>query len=551
MKGPGELLPIDEIAKKAGIPTQYLDLYGRYKAKVNLDILQELQNRPDGKLILVSAMTPTPAGEGKTTVSIGLSMALNRLNMRCGLCLREPSLGPLFGMKGGATGGGRANVEPQNDINLHFTGDIHAVTTANNLLSALIDNHLFRGRDPLLDVRKIRWTRVMDMNDRSLRHIVLGLGGREHGIPREGCFQISAASEIMAILCLAADYSDLKSRIAKILIGFTHSNDPVFAGDLNAQGALAAILKDAIKPNLVQTSEGTPAFIHGGPFANIAQGTNSILSTRMALKLFDMVVTEAGFGFDLGAEKFFDIVARKAGFCPSGVVLVATVRALKMHGGIGLSRISVPDPEAVEKGLPNLEKHLENIGKFGMKAVVAINRFEGDTPEEFNVIRRFSEKKGYRAVIYDGWAKGGPGGEELARTVLEECGIPACHRYLYPLEMETEKKIEIVAREIYGSQAIDFSAKAKSDLRQIKKMGFDHFPVCIAKTQKSLSDNPELLGRPKDFLITVREIRIAAGAGFTIPITGDILLMPGLPLHPMAEEINLTPDGRITGLSPE
>ncbi len=543
-----KLLPIEEIAAKAGIPRSYLELYGRYKAKIDLKIFRELEKRPEGKLIIVSAITPTPAGEGKTTVSIGLAMALNRIGHKAGLALREPSMGPLFGIKGGATGGGRTQVLPMEDINMHFTGDIHAVTSAHNLVSAMLDNHIFRRKEPDLDPRRVRWPRVLDMNDRELRDIIVGLGGYENGMPREGRFHITAASEIMAILCLCRDYEELKKRIANILIGFTYKDEPVFARDLRVAGAAAAVLRDALKPNLVQTSGNTPALVHGGPFANIAQGTNSVVATRLSLKLFDMTVQEAGFGFDLGAEKFFDIVARQAGFCPAGVVLVATARALKMHGGKKLAESKEADPAAVERGLPNLARHLENIGKFGMKAVVAVNRFVSDSDEELKVITDFARSQGFKTSVMNGWAEGGAGGTELAEMVAEECRIPVCHNYLYPLEMPTDKKIETVAREIYGSKAVDFTKQARSDLTRIKKLGFDSLPVCIAKTQKSLSDNPALLGRPKDFLITVREVRISSGAGFTVPITGDILLMPGLPETPIAESIDLSPEGEISGL---
>ena len=543
-----KLLPIKTIAKKAGIDKKYLIHYGEYKAKVDLKILETLASRPDGKLVLVSAMTPTPAGEGKTTVSIGLNLGLNKIGIKAGLALREPSMGPLFGVKGGATGGGRSQVLPMEDINMHFTGDLHAVGTAHNLLGALIDNFLFRKHDLPLDARRVRWPRVMDMNDRSLRDVIIGLGGRQHGHPRESFFQITAASEIMAILCLSMSYEELKERIGNVLVGYTYKGEPVFIKDLGVQGAAAAVLKEALKPNLVQTTENTLAFVHGGPFANIAQGTNSIVSTRMALKLFTMVVTEAGFGFDLGAEKFFDIVSRQSGFCASVVVLVVTARALKMHGGKKKRQLNEPDIEAIVKGFPNLEKHLEGIGKFGRKAVVAINRFTTDTDGELKLIKKHVEKCGHRAAVIDCWGRGGEGSVELAKIVKEECEHPICDRFLYPLEMPTEKKIEVVAREIYGSRAISFTKQAKRDLKKIKKYGFDNLPVCIAKTQKSLSDNPVLLGRPKDFLVTVREIQISSGAGFTVPITGDILLMPGLPLKPAAFDIDISPDGEISGL---
>ena len=540
--------PIEEIAKESGIDEEFLELYGKYKAKVNLDIFDKLKNRKEGKLILVSAITPTPAGEGKTTVSIGISMALNKIGVKSAVALREPSMGPLFGIKGGATGGGYSQVLPMEDINMHFTGDIHAVTTAHNLLTALIDNHIFRRKKPYIDPRRIKWSRVMDMNDRSLRYLVSGLGGRKNGVPRETNFQITASSEIMAILCLAEDYIDLKKKISEILVGFTYDGEPVFVKDLKFEGAIASVLRDALKPNLVQTIENTPAFIHGGPFANIAQGTNSIIATKLALKLFDVVITEAGFGFDLGAEKFFDIVSRYANYEPEGVVLVATVRALKMHGGKRLKEITQPDVKAVEKGLVNLEKHLENISKFGLKSVVAINKFTTDTDEEIKLIKDFVESKGFKGVMVDFWAKGSEGGLEIARIIKEECETHTPFKPLYPLNISTEKKIEIIAKEIYGSKAIDFTQQAKKDLKRIKELGFDNLPVCIAKTQKSLSDNPKLLGRPKDFLVTVREIKINSGAGFNVPITGEILLMPGLPKKPSAENIDMKENGDITGL---
>jgi len=540
--------PIEEIAKESGIDKEFLELYGKYKAKISLDIFDKLKDRKDGKLILVSAITPTPAGEGKTTVSIGISMALNKIGVKSAVALREPSMGPLFGIKGGATGGGYSQVLPMEDINMHFTGDIHAVTTAHNLLTALIDNHIFRRKKPHIDPRRIKWSRVMDMNDRSLRYLVSGLGGRKNGVPRETNFQITASSEIMAILCLSENYIDLKKRISEILVGFTYDGEPVFVKDLKFEGAIASVLRDALKPNLVQTIENTPAFIHGGPFANIAQGTNSIVATKLALKLFDVVITEAGFGFDLGAEKFFDIVSRYANYQPEGVVLVATVRALKMHGGKRLKEITQPDIKALEKGLVNLEKHLENISKFGLKSVVAINKFTTDTEEEIQLIKEFVESKGFKGVMVDFWAKGSEGGLEIAEIIKEECKTHTPFKPLYPLDISTEKKIEIIAKEIYGSKAIDFTQQAKKDLKRIKELGFDKLPVCIAKTQKSLSDNPKLLGRPKDFLVTVREIKINSGAGFNVPITGEILLMPGLPKNPSAENIDIGEKGDIKGL---
>ena len=547
-ESPG-LWPIEKIAAAAGIAPEFLEPYGRYKAKINLDIFRRLEGNPLGKLVLVSTITPTPAGEGKTTVAIGLTMALNRLKVRTGIALREPSMGPLFGVKGGATGSGLSQIAPGDEINLHFTGDIHAVTAAHNLLSAVVDNHIFRRLTPIFDSRRVRWPRVMDVNDRALRNILVGLGGYENGFPRETGFHISASSEIMAILCLAQDYQELKERIASILIGFTPEEEPIFVRDLKVSGAAAAILRDALKPNLVQTIENTPAFVHGGPFANIAQGTNSVIATKLALRLFDMVITEAGFGFDLGAEKFFDIVARQARFCPVGVVLVATARALKMHGGKKLADIRVPDPAAVERGLPNLEWHLGNIAKFGMKAVVAINRFASDSEDELRIIEDFCHRQGFQAAVVDCWGQGGAGAVRLAEMVLNECQVPVCHQYLYPLEMPTEQKIELVAKKIYGSKAIDLTRQARNDLKRLKRLGFDQLPVCIAKTQRSLSDNPELLGRPKDFLITVREIRIHSGAGFNVPVTGEILLMPGLPEIPAAQNVDIDAHGTISGLA--
>ncbi|RKX70669.1 formate--tetrahydrofolate ligase [candidate division WOR-3 bacterium] len=543
-----ELRPILEVGEKIGIRSEELELYGDYKAKIKLSCYERIKDQADGSLILVSAITPTPAGEGKTTVAIGLSLGLSRIGKNSIVTLREPSLGPLFGMKGGATGGGHAQVLPMDEINLHFTGDIHAVTTAHNLIAAVVENHIFRRKKPELDVRDVEWPRVMDMNDRSLRDIVIGLGGRRNGFPRESHFQISASSEIMAILCLAESYQDLKRRINTIFIGLDCDKEPVYLKDLKIAGAVAALLKDALKPNLVQTTEGTPAIVHGGPFANIAQGTCSVLSMKLALKLADYVVTEAGFGFDLGAEKFFDIVARKSGLNPKLVVLVATVRALKMHGGKSLKELSASAPDAVEKGLPNLEKHLENIEKFKVPAVIAINRFATDREDEVSVIKQFAEKRKIPAAVVDVYRKGGEGAIDLAQLVIEQCNHRNHFQPLYPLDLPVLEKNMIVAREIYGAEAIDLKKKAKSDLKLIKRLGLEHLPVCIAKTHKSLSDNPRLLGRPKDFLVTVREIRISSGAGFLVPITGDVLLMPGLPINPVAETVDIDEDGKITGL---
>lgn len=544
-----QLRPIQEIARKSGIPLEELELYGKYKAKLPLHLIQESKWKKN-KLILVSAISPTPAGEGKTTVSIGLSEGLNRTGRQTCVVLREPSLGPVFGIKGGATGGGWSQVLPMEDINLHFTGDFAAIEKAHNLLAALIDNNLqSKTRSLGIDPRSVLWKRVLDMNDRALRQIVIGLGGTASGVPRETGFDITAASEIMAILCLAKDRSDLKERLGNIFVGFTFDKRAIYARDLHAQGAMATLLKDAIQPNLVQTIEGNPAIIHGGPFANIAQGTNSVIATRMGLSLADYVVTEAGFGFDLGAEKFFDIKCQSADLSPSAVVLVATIRALKYHGGVPLADLKIPNPDAVRAGLPNLEKHLENIGLFALPAVVAINRFAGDTEAEIAVIQERAAELGVPALVADGWAKGGEGTMELADAVATAVeSNENCFQPLYDWDWPVEKKIEAVATKIYGAKAIDYTTKAKADLRKIARLGLDKLPVCIAKTQKSLSDNPKLLGRPKDFIATVREIEIAAGAGFLIPITGNIMRMPGLPAEPAAERIDIDEGGHISGL---
>lgn len=543
------LRPIQEISKKLNIPSDLLELYGKGKAKLPLDLIDEskLQN---AKLVLVSAISPTPAGEGKTTTSIGLTEGLNRIGKQTTVVLREPSLGPVFGMKGGATGGGYSQVIPMEDINLHFTGDFSAIERAHNLLSALIDNNIQSKKRSLnIDPRTVSWKRVMDMNDRALRKTVVGLGGAGMGIPRETGFDITAASEIMAILCLSKDLADLKERMGNIFIGYTFDKKPICARDLNANGAMAALMKDAVKPNLVQTLEGNPAIIHGGPFANIAQGTNSVIATKMGMSVSDYVITEAGFGFDLGAEKFFDIKCRAAGLNPNAVVLVATVRALKYHGGKPVKELNGPDPEAVRKGLVNLEKHLENIAHFGVPAVVAINKFTLDTQEELDIIAEACAAKGVKAVLSDHWGKGGEGAEELARHVAELAdGFDEPFNPIYPLDETVENKIEMIAKRIYGAEAVDYTAKAKSDLKKIVDLGLTKLPICIAKTQKSLSDNPALIGRPKDFVVTVREIEIAAGAGFLIPITGEIMRMPGLPATPAAENIDINAEGEITGL---
>lgn len=541
--------PVTEVARQLGIAPDDLELYGKYKAKVPLSYIDR-EKRKNAKLILVSAISPTPAGEGKTTVSIGLSQALNRIGKRSCVVLREPSLGPVFGLKGGATGGGLSQVLPMEDINLHFTGDFAAIEKAHNLLAALIDNNIqSKTRSLGLDPRTISWKRVMDMNDRSLRHIVAGLGGTASGVPRETGFDITAASEVMAILCLATSIADLKRRLGNIFVGFTYEKKPVYARDLHAEGAMAALLKDAIKPNLVQTLEGTPALIHGGPFANIAQGTNTVVATEMSLSLTDYTVTEAGFGFDLGAEKFLDIKCRAAGLSPNAVVLVATVRALKYHGGQPLKELKTPDVEALERGIVNLQKHIENIGLFGLSPVVAINKFATDSDEELQFIRDYCTMRGVPCAVADVWGQGGAGTEELAGLVAETADH-CCPQFkpLYPLDEPVTRKVETIAKNIYGAEAVDYTPKAKNALKRIADLGLDALAICMAKTQKSLSDNPALLGRPKDFVITVRDIEIAAGAGFLIPITGEIMRMPGLPEEPAAEHIDIDDEGNLSGL---
>ena len=542
------LKPIVEIASKLSIDPDLIEMYGKYKAKLPLMLIDE--KKITGKhLILVSAISPTPAGEGKTTVSIGLTEGLNRLGKRATVVLREPSLGPVFGIKGGATGGGYSQVLPMEDINLHFTGDFNAIEKAHNLLAALIDNNVQSKSSLGLDPRTVTWKRVMDMNDRSLRHIIVGLGGTTSGIPRETGFDITAASEIMAILCLAQSFTDLKERLGNIFIGYTFDKKPLYARDLHAHGAMAALLKDAVKPNLVQTMEGNPAIIHGGPFANIAQGTNSILATKMGLSLSDYVVTEAGFGFDLGAEKFFDIKCVQGGLKPQAVVLVATVRALKYHGGMKIEELKQPNLEALRKGVENLEKHIENMKQFHICPVVALNQFVSDTDEEIQIIADKCAELGVPMEVANVWAKGGEGALPLARMVVDICEhCTAELKPLYDWNWPIERKIETIAREIYGASAIDYTPQAKRDLKRIAELGLTGLPICMAKTQKSLSDNPKLLGRPKDFVVTVRQIEIAAGAGFVIPITGDIMRMPGLPEHPAAEMIDIDDDGRISGL---
>jgi len=544
-----KIKPIAEIAKKLNIDSDLLEQYGKYKAKLPLSLIN-MEESQKNNLILVSAISPTPAGEGKTTVSIGLTEGLNRIGKKCCVVLREPSLGPVFGIKGGATGGGYSQVIPMEDINLHFTGDFNAVEKAHNLLSALIDNNIQNTEGSLgLDPRTVTWKRVMDMNDRSLRHIIVGLGGTNSGIPRETGFDITAASEVMAILCLADNFTDLKNRLGNIFIGYTFNKEPVYARDLKANGAMATLLKDAIKPNLVQTLDGNPAIIHGGPFANIAQGTNSIIATRMGLSLSNYVVTEAGFGFDLGAEKFFDIKCVKAGFLPKAVVLVATARALKYHGGADKKNLMVENIEALKKGMENMEKHIENMKHFNVCPIVAINKFASDTEAELKLIQDKCSEMGVPSEIADVWGKGGEGAENLAKLTVKV--VEACKSDFTPLydwNWDIKKKIETIAKDIYGAAAVDYTAQAKKDLKKIDNLGLNHVPVCIAKTQKSLSDNPELLGRPKDFVVTVRSIEVNSGAGFVVPITGNIMRMPGLPKHPASEDIDIDNDGKISGL---
>jgi formate--tetrahydrofolate ligase len=543
------LKPIQEIAEKLAIGQDDLDFYGKYKAKLPLTLIDH-DKISKNKLILVSAVSPTPAGEGKTTTSIGLTQGLNRIGKKTTVVLREPSLGPVFGIKGGAAGGGWSQVLPMEDINLHFTGDFAAVEKAHNLLAALIDNNIqSKTRNLDLDPRTVLWKRVMDMNDRSLRRAVIGLGGTGSGIPRETGFDITAASEIMAILCLSDNLSDLKRRLGNIFIGFKKDRTPVYARDLNAQGAMAALLKEAVKPNLVQTIEGNPAIIHGGPFANIAQGTNTVIATRMGLSLSDYVVTEAGFGADLGAEKFFDIKCQGAGLQPSAVVLVCTVRALKYHGGLPLKELGEHSPESVEKGLVNLEKHIENVQQFGVPCVVAINKFSSDSQEELDAIKNRCDALGAKSALCEGWEHGGAGAIELAEKVADAAdSYSGKFTPVYDWEDTVENKIRAVATKIYGADDVEFVGRSKIDLKRIERLGLSNLPVCIAKTQKSLSDDPKLIGRPTGFNISVREIEIAAGAGFLVPITGDMMRMPGLPATPAAEAIDITDDGEISGL---
>ena len=543
------LKPIQEIAGQLSIPAEKLNLFGNYKCKLPLDLIDEHKVQQN-KLILVTAITPTPAGEGKTTVSIGLTQGLNKIGKESIVVLREPSLGPVFGIKGGAAGGGFSQVLPMEDINLHFTGDLSAIEKANNLLSALIDNHIhFRKQDPFIDPRTIQWKRVMDVNDRALRFIVSGLGNGKHGVPTESGFNITAASEVMAIFCLANNLGHLKEKLGNIFIGYTYDKTPVFARDLNAHGAMAALLKDAIQPNLVQTIENTPAIIHGGPFANIAHGCNSLVATKMGLSLSKYVVTEAGFAADLGAEKFYDIHCRYGNLKPDSTVLVATIRALKYHGGRSLKELNEDDPEAVEKGLPNLKKHIENIQKFGIEPIVAINKFYNDSDSEIQVILDSCKAWGIKVAVADVWGSGGSGTTELASLVADSVDRGENNfNTLYPNDYSIEEKINTVAKKIYGADSVQFAVQAKRDLKKIDALGLNHLPICIAKTQKSFSDNPKLRGRPEGFDITIREIEISSGAGFLVPIAGDIMRMPGLSRNPAAEQIDIDASGNISGL---
>ena len=540
---------ITEIARLAGIEDQYLEQYGNYKAKVDPSLLKELADRPDGKLILVTAITPTPAGEGKTTTSVGLTDGLRRIGKNAVVALREPSLGPVFGIKGGAAGGGYAQVVPMEDINLHFTGDFHAIGAANNLLAAMLDNHSQQGKSLGIDPKAITWKRAVDMNDRQLRHIVDGLGGRMQGVPREDGFEITVASEIMAVLCLASDLMDLKARLARIVVGYTYGGKPVTAHDLKAEGAMTALLKDAIKPNLVQTLEGTPAFVHGGPFANIAHGCNSVMATRLALKLSDYTVTEAGFAADLGAEKFVDIKCRMANLHPSAIVVVATVRALKYHGGVPKTELGAENLEALEKGLPNLLQHVSNVKDvWGVPCVVAVNRFPTDTEAELQLVEAKCRELGVNVALSEVWGKGGEGGMALAEEVVRLCEEPNNFSFTYELDQPIEKKLEDICKRIYHADGVELDGNAKKQLKQITELGFDKLPICMAKTQYSFSDDPALLGAPKGFTVTVRNLKVASGAGFIVALTGDIMTMPGLPKVPAAERIDVDENGVISGL---
>ncbi|MEN6520446.1 MAG: formate--tetrahydrofolate ligase [Armatimonadota bacterium] len=541
--------PVTDIAKSLGLADEDLELYGRYKAKVSLEVMKKTSGRPDGKLILVTAITPTSAGEGKTTTTVGLGDALKQIGQSVAIAIREPSLGPCFGVKGGAAGGGYAQVIPMEDINLHFTGDFHAITSAHNLLAAMLDNSLYQGNPLKIDQYSITWKRVMDLNERALRSVVIGLGGKTGGVPRETGFDITAASEVMALLCLSNDVADLERRLASIIVAFDKDGKPVTAADLKASGAMAVLLKDAIKPNLVQTLEGTPAFVHGGPFGNIAHGCNSVIATKMALKLADYVVTEAGFGSDLGAEKFLNIKCRTAGLTPACAVVVATIRALKMHGGVKKDALTVSDPEALERGIENLWKHCENMEAHGLNPVIAINKFPADSAEEVAKLHALCEDKGYSVALSDVWAEGGKGGVELAKLVMKTIEEkPSKFHQLYPLDMSLKEKMDTIAREVYGADGVIYTSEAEKKIAQIEKLGLGNLPVCSAKTQNSLSDDASVVGRPRNFEITVRDAKVSAGAGFVVMYTGNIMTMPGLPKVPAAEKIGLDDDGSIVGL---
>ncbi|NCB51428.1 MAG: formate--tetrahydrofolate ligase [Clostridia bacterium] len=543
------LLPIGEIASASGLEEKYLEQYGRYKAKIDLSLLADKKDEPDGKLVLVTAITPTPAGEGKTTTTVGLGDALKKLGKKTVVALREPSLGPVFGVKGGAAGGGYAQVVPMEDINLHFTGDLHAIGAANNLLAAMLDNHIFQGNALGIDPKNITWHRCVDMNDRQLRFVVDGLGGRTNGCPREDSYDITVASEVMAVLCLSGDIVDLKARLARIVVGYTYGGEPVTAGDLNAAGAMAALLKDALKPNLVQTLEGTPAFVHGGPFANIAHGCNSVTATRMARKLGDYCITEAGFGADLGAEKFLDIKCRVAGLRPSAVVIVATVKALKMHGGKAKNELDTEDLFALEKGLPNLLQHVENITQvYNLPCVVAINRFPADTEAELSLIEDKCRALGVNVALSEVWAKGGEGGKALAEEVVRLCEAPNDFTFSYDLDMSITEKLLAISKRIYRADGVQLTGIAANQLTILEDLGFGSLPICMAKTQYSFSDDPAKKGAPRDFTVTVRNLKVSAGAGFIVALTGDVMTMPGLPKVPAAEKIDVDENGLISGL---
>lgn len=540
--------PIVKVAEEIGITEDELELYGKYKAKLSPSVTKRLASKKNGKLILVTAITPTPAGEGKTTTTVGLVDGLRKIGKNAMAALREPSLGPSFGLKGGAAGGGYAQVIPMEDINLHFTGDLHAITTAHNLCAAMLDNHIQQGNELNIDPRRVVFRRVMDLNERALRNIIIGLGGKANGVPRESGFDITVASEVMAILCLSSDLMDLKSRLGRMVLAYTYDGKPVTASDIGASGSMAVLLKDAIKPNLVQTLEGSPVFIHGGPFANIAHGCNSVQATQLGLKCADYLVTEAGFGADLGAEKFLDIKCRVAGLKPDAVVVVATVRALKMHGGRKKTELNTEDLSALEAGIPNLMKHIENIQKYGLPVVVAINRFLNDTEAELALVAKKCEELGASFALSEVWSKGGEGGKDLAKKVVEACEKPSTFRFIYDEAMSPKEKMNAIAREIYGADGVDFTAQAEKDLALIHELGKDNLLVCMAKTQYSLSDDPAKIGRPSGFRITVREVRLSAGAGFLVAVTGEIMTMPGLPKKPAALNIDVDSDGKVTGL---